>query len=170
MRYGWAIKSAIVGLVVLAVAYYLFSLASSITASEQKMVDQLSRYNDATFKYWAGYNDALWLALIGVLFACFAGGMAATALSREDMPSGYGWLLTSASTVIFVILAADARIYLSWSNTLQMARAGTLGRPIDPSPFVIILFIMLVFDGLCLLASAAGGLIARDKRNTYHRE
>lgn len=163
MRYGWVIKSAIVGLIVLAVAYYLFSFATSIMVNEQNMIDQLSRYDNTATKYWSSYNDPMWLALISVLIACFAGGMAATTISRTDMPSDHGWLLTSAIAVIFVILAFDARTYLSWSNTLQMAQAGTLGRPIDPSPFIVILFIMVVFDGLCFLASVVGGFIAGGK-------
>jgi hypothetical protein len=164
MRYWWVIKSAIVGLVVLAAAYYLFSFASSIMVTEQKMIDQLSMYTDSASGYWSGYNDAMWLAIAGILITCIAGGMAATVLSRSDVHSEFGWVMASTIAVIFLILAADANIYLSWSNTLRMAQEGTLGRPIDPSPFIVILFIMLMFDGLCFLASVAGGFIARDKR------
>lgn len=163
MRFMWVLKSVVIGLVVLAVAYYLFSLASSISASEQKMLDRLAHYNDSTFEFWPGYYDATWLAFIGTLVACFAGGMTAASLSRGEMPSEYGWAVTSVIVVIFVILAVDANLYLSWSNSIQMAQAGmALGRPIEPTPFFVVFLIMFVFDGLCFLASVAGGFIAGD--------
>ena len=157
-RYGWLLKSVLVGFAVLAVVYYLFSIAYSIVAYNEKMIDLLSHYNDTTIQYSNG-ADAIFLAFIGTLTACFTGGMAARSLSRVDVPSDHGLLITSIIVVVFVTLVADVDIYLRWSNTLNMAQAGALSLPVEPTPFGVILFIMLIFDGFCFLASVAGGAV-----------
>jgi hypothetical protein len=160
IRFGWVLTSAAVGIVVLLLIYYMFSLAFSINAHEYDMMNKLAGYKDSTFEHLRGSSDIELLAALGSLIALFAGGMAATLLSRLDKPFIYRWLVPSAIAAIFTMLAVDAYMYVAWDHGVQLAQTGGYGRPIDPSPFIVILFIMLVFDAVCFAASASGGLVA----------
>lgn len=169
MRFGWVLNSAAVGVVVLLLIYYMFSLAFSINAREYSMMNKLADYKDSTFEYLRGSGDVVILAALGSLITLFAGGMAATLLSRPDNVSGFKWLMPSVIVAIFTVLAIDAYIYTTWDHGIQTyykTGGDEYGHPIDPLPFIAILIIMLVIDTVCFVASAAGGFIVRISRSS----
>lgn len=166
MRFGWVIKSAAIGLIALLFICYIFSVANPISVRQSQMQDKLEKSGDHAFDNApGGYVDIMWLALLGSLITLFAGGMAAAVISRLDKSSEVKWLMTAAIVAIFTVLVMDAYIYMGWDRGMQeynhSREAGYGGRPIDPTPFCIILFIMMLLDAIFFLASTAGWLVVR---------
>jgi glucan phosphoethanolaminetransferase (alkaline phosphatase superfamily) len=163
MRFGWVLKSAAVGIIVMLLICYVFSLALSLNAREYKMMNKLSEYKDNTFEYLRGSSDVVWLAAIGSLIALFAGGMTATLLSRPSTASLYKWLIPSAIVAIATMLVIDGYMLVTWNDSMQkwhQSPVDEYGRPFEPIVFPALLFLMVVLDAVCLMASAAGGIVA----------
>ncbi len=163
MRIWWVIKSAAVGLIVMLLICYMFSIAFSISARENKMINKLDQYKDNTFDYSLGSGDLVLLAALGSLITMFAGGITAAVISRLEKGSDFKWLATPAIVAIFTILAIDAYIYMAWDHGMQaydqIERSG-YGGPVEATPFIVPLLIMLVIDGACFVAAASGGAVA----------
>ncbi len=160
MRYRWVLSSIAVGIIVLLLAYHMFSLAFSINSREYSMINKLAGYKDTTFDNLRGWSDVIWLAAVGSLITLLAGGMAATLLSRPDKKSEYKLLVVPAIVAIFTMIAIDAYIYSSWNDGMQVSQdRGAQYGPAEPMPFCLVFFIMLVLDGVCFVASAMGGLV-----------
>jgi glucan phosphoethanolaminetransferase (alkaline phosphatase superfamily) len=167
MHYGWIVKSVVIGLIVMLAICYLFSIAFSINQHEAQMMNKLSQYNDTTFEHLRGSGDAAWLAALGSLVTLFAGGMAAVLLSRPDKPSTGSWLLSAAVVAVITILVIDGYMLISWNDSVQKwykNPVDELGRPYEPIFLPMLIFLILMVDMACFLASAAGGFIARGKR------
>lgn len=173
IRIWWVIKSFIVGLIVMLLICYMFSIVFSISARENKMISKLDGYKDYTFDYSLGSGDIVLLAAIGSIIVLFAGGMTATLLVHPDKASSYQWLLPCVIVAITTILVIDGYMLITWNNSmqrLQYSSVDELGRPFEPVMFPILLFLMLVYDGVCFAAAAAGGIVAwisRDVRASY---
>ena len=163
MRFGWVIKSVAVGLIVMLLICYMFSIIFSISARENKMISKLEQNKDYTFDYSLGSGDIVLLAAIGSIIALFAGGMAATLLAHQDRVSSYKWLIPCAIVAITTILVIDGYMLITWNDRMQkwhQSSVDELGRPFEPVIFPILLFLILVYDGVCFAAAAAGGIVA----------
>src|SRR5271157_880724 len=161
MRFRWVLNSVAVSIIVVLLVYYMFSLAFSINTRENGMINTLATYKDTSFDPPGGPGDEIWLAAVGSLITLFAGGMAAALLSRVEKSSDYKLLATSAIVALFTAIAIDAFIYISWDRGMQayMAAQAGYGPPIEPTPFIVALFLMLLLDGVCFMASAMGGVL-----------
>ena len=163
MHMWWVIKSIIVGLIVMLLICFMFSIAFSISARENKMISNLEQYKDYSFDYSLGSGDIFLLAAIGSIIALFAGGMTATLLAHPDKASSYKWILPWAIVAFTTILVVDGYILITWNDNVQKWHQSSIdefGRPFEPmDPFTLI-FLMLVTGGACFVASAAGGAVA----------
>jgi hypothetical protein len=171
MRFGWVLRSAAIGFIVLLIVCYLFSFAFSINEREYRMMNKLSGYKDTSFDYLRGSGDVVWLAALGSLVTLFSGGMAAALLSRLDKTFTPGWLIPPVVVAIITILVVDGYLLISWSDSVQKwhkSPVDELGRPFEPIILPALLFLIMVIDGACFLASAAGGLMAPSRSAAGH--
>lgn len=168
MRFQLVIKPLIVGLIVMLLICYIFSIAFSISERENKMISKLDGYKDYNFDYSLGSGDIVLLAAIGAIIALFAGGMAATLLSYPDRASLQKWLMPSVIVAITTILVVDGYMLITWSDSMQkwyQNPVDDLGRPFEPVIFPILILLILVYDGVCFAAAASGGIVACISRN-----
>lgn len=169
IRFGWVLSSAAVGIIVMLLICYMFSLAFSINTREYKMMNKLTEYGDTTFDYLRGSGDIAWLAALGSLIALFAGGMAAMLLSRPDKVSVSKWLVPSVIVAIITMLVIDGYMLVTWNDSVQKWHKSSIdeyGRPFEPIVFPALLFLMLAIDGACLAASAAGGFAVKISKSS----
>jgi hypothetical protein len=149
---------------------YMFSIAFSISARENKMISKLEQYKDNTFDYSLGSGDIVLLTAIGSIIALFAGGMTATLLSHRDSASPHKWLLPCAIVAITTILVIDGYMLITWNDSMQKWHQNPLdefGRPFEPiDPFMLI-FLMIAVDWACFVAAASGGAVAWISKDTY---
>ncbi len=163
MRMWWVIKSIAVGLIVMRLIVYMFSIAFSINTREYSMMNKLADYKDSTFEYLRGSGDVVWLAVIGSIIALFAGGMTATLLSHPDKTSSNKWLLPWAIVAITTILVIDGYMLITWNDSMQKWHQNPvdeLGRPFEPIILPMLLVLMLMIDGACFVVAASGAVVA----------
>lgn len=114
MRIGWVLKSVAVGITVMLLICYMFSVAFSIIVRQHQMLNKLAEFNDRTFEDLRGTSGGMdWLAALGSLIALFAGGMTATLLSRPTKTSWREWLMPSAVVAVITMLVIDGYMLLT---------------------------------------------------------
>ncbi len=63
---------------------------------------------------------------------------------------------------IITILVIDGYMLITWNDSMQRwqySSVDELGRPFEPVMFPILLFLILVYDGVCYAAAAAGAVV-----------
>lgn len=164
MRKGWLFYSIAIGVAAALIAYVILSLLNIIYWGQSQILDQLSKdgsLGSITSDMFTLTNSPFFLAAIAILLLELLTGTVSLLFTR---PADGKTEKTYAASMIAGLLPAILWGIFAWNNWLtgmSQLESHSNVRPAEPSPEFIVIGLICFEMVVCLLASAAGGWMAK---------
>lgn len=146
------------------IAYVILSLANSVYAGQSQMLDQLSKDGSlasTTLDMYTFSNGPFFLTVIGILLLEFLCGMLSVLFTRSANGKTENWYLASLVAGLLPAIIYGIFAWNNWANSMSQYESHSNVRPMEPAPPFLVIGLIVFEMAVCLLASAAGGWIAK---------
>jgi hypothetical protein len=164
MRKGWLYYSLIIGIAASLVAYAILALANIVYAGQSQMLDQISKDGSLasiTFDMFSISNSLFFLTAIGILLLEFLCGTLSFLFTRSAKGKTENGYMASLVAGLLPAIIYGLFAFNNWANSVSRYENHSYVRPMEPAPSFIAIGLIGFEMAVCLLASLAGGWMAR---------
>lgn len=107
--------------------------------------------------------------IVGAVIMIFIGGAAATLLTKSDRLPQAEKFDASMVAVVIPIITICAILLMGWYNIIQSGHnIDQYGRPVDPFPPIMVVFMLALYSAVFFMISAAGCWTVLKLKNRRH--
>jgi hypothetical protein len=165
MRKGWPFYSIAIGVAAALIAYVILSLLNTIYWGQSQLLDQLSKdgsLGSITSDMFTLTNSPFFLAAIALLLLELLAGMVSFIFTRPADGKREKTYAASMLAGLFPAMLWGIFAFNNWLTVMSQIESHSNVRPVEPSPEFIVIGLICFEMVVCLLASAAGGWLAKE--------